>query len=176
MYHMCTLIYIFIPRLLVMRMHNLHGTEKEQEDEESSDEESDEEEDQAKKPLMELAMLPHYGGINRVRVRYVQTHRKPWTLFVFLPFCLVKKMFVHGATLCPSLFSHMDLSGWCCCLFTDWWNSLLLFSNWHLIEQTLTFKNTIDDFSKKARNTNTIIFLLLFIKSHGDLNNQQFPL
>lgn len=57
-------------RLLVMRMHNLHGTEKEQEDEESSDEESDEEEeDEDKKPLMELAMLPHYGGINRVRVR-----------------------------------------------------------------------------------------------------------
>lgn len=52
-----------------MRMDNLHGTEKEQEDEESSDEESDEEEDEDKKPLMELAMLPHYGGINRVRVR-----------------------------------------------------------------------------------------------------------
>lgn len=52
-----------------MRMHNLHGTEKEQEDEESSDEESEEEEDEDKKPQMELAMLPHYGGINRVRVR-----------------------------------------------------------------------------------------------------------
>lgn len=51
-----------------MRMHNLHGTDKEQEDEESSDEESDEEEDQDKKPQMELAMMPHYGGINRVRV------------------------------------------------------------------------------------------------------------
>lgn len=59
-----------------MRMHNLHGTEKEQEDEESSDEESDEEEeDEDKKPLMELAMLPHYGGINRVRVSCV--HRNP---------------------------------------------------------------------------------------------------
>lgn len=69
MYHMLVL----FPRLLVMRMHNLHGTEKEQEDEESSDEESDEEEeDQDKKPLMELAMLPHYGGINRVRVCCVQ--------------------------------------------------------------------------------------------------------
>nr|XP_015805831.2 glutamate-rich WD repeat-containing protein 1 [Nothobranchius furzeri] len=55
-------------RLLVMHMHNLHGTEKENEEEESSDEESDEEEDEDKKPQLELAMVPHYGGINRVRV------------------------------------------------------------------------------------------------------------
>ncbi|KAM9309405.1 glutamate-rich WD repeat-containing protein 1 [Pholidichthys leucotaenia] len=52
-------------RLLVMCMYNLHGTEKEEE--ESSDEESDDE-DEDKKPQMELAMMPHYGGINRVRV------------------------------------------------------------------------------------------------------------
>ncbi|KAK7886301.1 hypothetical protein WMY93_025922 [Mugilogobius chulae] len=56
-------------RLLVMRMHNLHGTLKDSGEEESSDEDSDEdEEDEQKKPQMELAMLPHYGGINRVRV------------------------------------------------------------------------------------------------------------
>ncbi|KAM6967818.1 glutamate-rich WD repeat-containing protein 1 [Aplochiton taeniatus] len=57
-------------RLLVMRMHNLHGTEKEKEGDESSDGESDDddEEDEDKKPQMELAMMPHYGGINRVRV------------------------------------------------------------------------------------------------------------
>lgn len=58
-------------RLIVIRMYNLHGTEKEKEKEgeESSDEESDEdEEDEDKKPQMELAMMPHYGGINRVRV------------------------------------------------------------------------------------------------------------
>lgn len=51
-----------------MRMHNLHGTEKEKEEEESSDESDEEEEDEDKKPQMELAMMPHYGGINRVRV------------------------------------------------------------------------------------------------------------
>lgn len=51
-----------------MRMFNLHGTEKEKEEEESSEEESDEEEEEEKKPQMELAMMPHYGGINRVRV------------------------------------------------------------------------------------------------------------
>lgn len=53
-----------------MRMFNLHGTEKEKEDGESSEEESDEEEEgeEEKKPQMELAMMPHYGGINRVRV------------------------------------------------------------------------------------------------------------
>ncbi|XP_046889112.1 glutamate-rich WD repeat-containing protein 1 [Hypomesus transpacificus] len=55
-------------RLLVIRMHNLHGTEKEKEGEESSDGESEDEEDEDKKPQMELAMMPHYGGINRVRV------------------------------------------------------------------------------------------------------------
>ncbi|XP_029929119.1 glutamate-rich WD repeat-containing protein 1 [Myripristis murdjan] len=58
-------------RLLVMRMHNLYGTgaEKEEKDaEEESEEESEDEEDEDKKPQMELAMMPHYGGINRVRV------------------------------------------------------------------------------------------------------------
>ncbi|XP_061632080.1 glutamate-rich WD repeat-containing protein 1 [Phyllopteryx taeniolatus] len=59
-------------RLLVMRMHNLHGTEKEkEEEEESSDEDGEEEEEdeeENKKPQMELAMMPHFGGINRVRV------------------------------------------------------------------------------------------------------------
>ncbi|XP_036451774.1 glutamate-rich WD repeat-containing protein 1 [Colossoma macropomum] len=56
-------------RLIVMRMHNLHGTEKDnEEEEESSDSESDEDEDVEKKPQMELAMVPHYGGVNRVRV------------------------------------------------------------------------------------------------------------
>ncbi|XP_067094468.1 glutamate-rich WD repeat-containing protein 1 [Osmerus mordax] len=56
-------------RLLVIRMHNLHGTEeKEKEGDESSDGESEEDEDEDKKPQMELAMMPHYGGINRVRV------------------------------------------------------------------------------------------------------------
>lgn len=53
-----------------MRMFNLHGTEKENEDEGSSEEESDDDEEE-KKPQMELAMMPHYGGINRVRVRLV---------------------------------------------------------------------------------------------------------
>lgn len=52
-----------------MRMHNLHGTGKETEEEESSDEsDEDEDDDEEKKPQMELAMLPHYGGINRIRV------------------------------------------------------------------------------------------------------------
>lgn len=55
-----------------MRMHNLHGTEKEKEENESSndDEESDDEDDdEDKKPKLEIAMMPHYGSINRVRVR-----------------------------------------------------------------------------------------------------------
>lgn len=63
-----------------MHMHNLHGTEKE--GDESSDGESDdedEEEDEDKKPQMELAMTPHYGGINRVRVSCLNISRQ--TLF-----------------------------------------------------------------------------------------------
>ncbi|KTF91142.1 hypothetical protein cypCar_00027839 [Cyprinus carpio] len=56
-----------LSRLIVMRIHNLHETGKDKN--ESSDEESDEdEEDEEKKPQLELAMMPHYGGINRVRV------------------------------------------------------------------------------------------------------------
>lgn len=55
-----------------MRMHNLHGTEKDKEENESSDDDEsddDEDDDEDKKPKLELAMMPHYGGINRVRVR-----------------------------------------------------------------------------------------------------------
>ncbi|KAG2457676.1 GRWD1 protein, partial [Polypterus senegalus] len=60
-------------RLLVMRMHNLHGTKVTEEDESSDDDDDDEEEEEEdKKPQLELAMLPHYGGINRVRVTHVR--------------------------------------------------------------------------------------------------------
>ncbi|XP_073458858.1 glutamate-rich WD repeat-containing protein 1 [Aquarana catesbeiana] len=54
-------------RLLVMKMHNLHRTSKEKEGSDSESSES-EDEDEEKKPQLELAMVPHYGGINRVRV------------------------------------------------------------------------------------------------------------
>uniref|UniRef100_A0A8D0GX38 Glutamate-rich WD repeat-containing protein 1 n=1 Tax=Sphenodon punctatus TaxID=8508 RepID=A0A8D0GX38_SPHPU len=57
-------------RLLVMKMHNLCATRRgEQGDLESeSSSEEEEEEDEEKKPQLELAMVPHYGVINRVRV------------------------------------------------------------------------------------------------------------
>lgn len=54
---------------MVLRMHNLHGTKpppSEGSDEE--EEEEDEEDEEERKPQLELAMVPHYGGINRVRV------------------------------------------------------------------------------------------------------------
>ena len=58
-------------------MQNLYGTEKDKEGEESSDEESDDDdEDEDKKPQMELALMPHYGGINRVRVCYASLYRQ----------------------------------------------------------------------------------------------------
>ncbi|NP_001003509.1 glutamate-rich WD repeat-containing protein 1 [Danio rerio] len=71
-------------RLIVMRMHNLQGTEKKKDEDKSSDEESDEDEDdedEDKKPQLELAMMPHYGGINRVRVtqRGEQTLAAVWS-------------------------------------------------------------------------------------------------
>lgn len=58
---------------MVMKMHNLHGTKqasKEYLGAESSSESSDDDDDddEEKKPQLELAMVPHYGGINRVRV------------------------------------------------------------------------------------------------------------
>ncbi|XP_059237512.1 glutamate-rich WD repeat-containing protein 1 isoform X2 [Mustela nigripes] len=59
-------------RLMVLRMHNLHGTKpppSEGSDEE--EEEEDEEDEEERKPQLELAMVPHYGGINRVRVSWL---------------------------------------------------------------------------------------------------------
>ncbi|KAL8176727.1 UNVERIFIED_CONTAM: Glutamate-rich WD repeat-containing protein 1 [Gekko kuhli] len=60
-------------RLMVMKMHNLHGTKQASKEglgsESSSDsEDDDDDDDEEKKPQLELAMVPHYGGINRVRV------------------------------------------------------------------------------------------------------------
>ncbi|MEE6483077.1 hypothetical protein FKM82_013424 [Ascaphus truei] len=57
-------------RMLVMKMHNLHRTSKEKnQDSDSESSDSGEEEDEEdKKPQLELAMVPHYGGINRIRV------------------------------------------------------------------------------------------------------------
>uniref|UniRef100_K7FWY7 Uncharacterized protein n=1 Tax=Pelodiscus sinensis TaxID=13735 RepID=K7FWY7_PELSI len=55
-------------RLLVMKMHNLHRTGAKAADAESSESEEEEDEEEEKKPHLELAMIPHYGGINRVRV------------------------------------------------------------------------------------------------------------
>ncbi|XP_064416847.1 glutamate-rich WD repeat-containing protein 1 [Latimeria chalumnae] len=59
-------------RLLVLKMHNLHGTKKRNDDSDlessESEEEEEEEEEEERKPQLELAMAPHYGGINRIRV------------------------------------------------------------------------------------------------------------
>ncbi|XP_074163482.1 glutamate-rich WD repeat-containing protein 1 [Sminthopsis crassicaudata] len=58
-------------RLMVMRMHNLHGTPKREASEDSESESEDEDEEEEKKPQLELAMVPHYGAINRVRVAWL---------------------------------------------------------------------------------------------------------
>ncbi|XP_015269876.1 PREDICTED: glutamate-rich WD repeat-containing protein 1 [Gekko japonicus] len=62
-------------RLMVMKMHNLHGTKQAckeglgaESSSDSEDDDDDDDDDEEKKPQLELAMVPHYGGINRVRV------------------------------------------------------------------------------------------------------------
>ncbi|XP_062470263.1 glutamate-rich WD repeat-containing protein 1 [Pezoporus occidentalis] len=62
-------------RLLVMKMQNLHGFRRRRgggsssdEEEEEEDEEEEDEEDGGRQPQLLLAMAPHYGAINRIRV------------------------------------------------------------------------------------------------------------
>lgn len=55
-------------RLMMLRMHNLHGTKPPPSEGSDEEEEEDEEDEEERKPQLELAMVPHYGGINRVRV------------------------------------------------------------------------------------------------------------
>ncbi|KAG9481620.1 glutamate-rich WD repeat-containing protein 1 [Eleutherodactylus coqui] len=56
-------------RILVMKMHNLHRTSKEKKSESDSESsESEDEDEEERNPQLELAMVPHYGGINRIRV------------------------------------------------------------------------------------------------------------
>ncbi|XP_064359647.1 glutamate-rich WD repeat-containing protein 1 [Dromaius novaehollandiae] len=57
-------------RLLVMKMQNLHGTRRGGGGSSSSDDEEEEEEEEdeeATQPQLHLAMVPHYGAINRIR-------------------------------------------------------------------------------------------------------------
>ncbi|XP_021239721.1 glutamate-rich WD repeat-containing protein 1 [Numida meleagris] len=60
-------------RLMVLKMQNLYGPRRRRGDSGSdsdsdSSEEEEEEEDEERSPQLHLAMIPHYGGINRVRV------------------------------------------------------------------------------------------------------------
>ncbi|NXY91585.1 GRWD1 protein, partial [Alcedo cyanopectus] len=60
------------PRLLVMKMRNLHGFRSRPPGSDSDEEEEEEEEDEegeGRQPQLLLAMAPHDGGVNRVRVR-----------------------------------------------------------------------------------------------------------
>ncbi|XP_071442466.1 glutamate-rich WD repeat-containing protein 1 [Hetaerina americana] len=54
--------------IIVMKMSNLHKTQKmKDEEEEDDDEESDEEEDEEKKPKLDCALIKHQGCVNRIR-------------------------------------------------------------------------------------------------------------
>lgn len=58
-------------RLMMLRMHNLHGIKPPPSEGSDDEEEEDEEDEEDRKPQLELAMVPHYGGINRVRVSWL---------------------------------------------------------------------------------------------------------
>ena len=55
---------------MVLKMQNLHGPRRRcgTDSSDSSEEEEEEEEDEERSPQLHLAMIPHHGGINRVRV------------------------------------------------------------------------------------------------------------
>lgn len=57
-------------RLMVLKMLNLHGPRRGAGSgaDSDSEDEDDEEEDEERSPRLHLAMIPHYGTINRVRV------------------------------------------------------------------------------------------------------------
>lgn len=57
---------------MMLRMHNLHGTKAPASEDSYEEEEEDEEDEEERKPQLELAMVSHYGGINRVRVKTIQ--------------------------------------------------------------------------------------------------------
>ena len=56
---------------MVLKMQNLHGPRRRRgadSSDSSEEEEGEEEEDEERSPQLHLAMIPHHGGINRVRV------------------------------------------------------------------------------------------------------------
>ena len=58
-------------RLMVLKMQNLHGPRRrgaDSDDSDSDDSSEEEEEDEERSPQLHLAIIPHYGAINRVRV------------------------------------------------------------------------------------------------------------
>lgn len=58
-------------RLMVLKMLNLHGPRRgagSGADSDSEDEDDEDEDDEERSPRLHLAMIPHYGTINRVRV------------------------------------------------------------------------------------------------------------
>ncbi|NXJ73007.1 GRWD1 protein, partial [Rostratula benghalensis] len=61
-------------RLMVMKMQNLHGLRRrrgseDEDDDDDDDEDDDDEAGEGRQPQLLLAMSPHYGAINRLRVR-----------------------------------------------------------------------------------------------------------
>ncbi|KAI1728220.1 histone-binding protein RBBP4 or subunit C of CAF1 complex domain-containing protein [Ditylenchus destructor] len=64
-------------QLVIMRLSNMNPIEKEKEDEDSEEgqssdeEEAEEEREKAKLPVMQAAIIPHYGDVNRVKCQNI---------------------------------------------------------------------------------------------------------
>jgi len=55
--------------LAILRLSNIHGTKKEElDDDESDNDDEDEEEEITKEAVLHAAVIPHFGGVNRLKV------------------------------------------------------------------------------------------------------------
>ncbi|XP_015523210.2 glutamate-rich WD repeat-containing protein 1 [Neodiprion pinetum] len=61
-----------VNNLLVMKMSNLHGTARNNEESDESDSDDDDDEDEARAPVMTVASIKHQGCVNRVRCTQVR--------------------------------------------------------------------------------------------------------
>lgn len=69
--------------LILMRLSNMHGIDKEEVEDEESDDENDEEAEKAKAPRLHAAIIPHHGDVNRVKVQSYDTmHLLPPAILV----------------------------------------------------------------------------------------------
>lgn len=80
--------------VVLMKMHNLHKTLKEEkskndkdddsDDEDGDDDNSDDDEDEDKLPHLSQAVIQHVGCVNRIKVKFVTLQDISWGFFFTL--------------------------------------------------------------------------------------------